>query len=99
MDGAPASTAQYGGAGVGARYNRAHGDLRARGAAAYGPARRARRRARLQPAHRRLRRDASGIERLRKLGIDGRAARRRLGQDQSLHEPADRDDDADDQDG
>ncbi len=64
-----------------------------------GPVRRARRGACLQPAHRHLRRYAPGVERLRQLGLDGGAARRRLGQDQSLHEPPDRHDDEDGQDG
>ena len=50
------------------------------------PLRRARRRAGLQPAHRHLRADAAGLQCLWQLGIDVRAARRRLGEDQSLHE-------------
>ena len=41
----------------------------------------ARRRAGLQPAHRDLRADASGLERLRQLGHELRAARRQLGAD------------------
>ena len=51
----------------------------ARGAAAWGPygARGVRRG--VQPAHRHVRADAAGLERLRQLGIDRRAARRRLG--------------------
>ena len=87
----------YGGAGVGARYNPRTGTY-ARGAAAYGPYGARGVAQRLQPAHRRLRDDASGIERLRQLGIDGRAARRRLGQDQPLHEQPDRQHHAHDQD-
>ena len=83
----------YGGAGVGARYNPRTGTY-ARGAAAWGPVRRARRRAGLQPAHRHLRADASGLERLRQLGIDLGAARRRLGEDQPRTPTADRNDDA-----
>ena len=75
----------------------AHRHLRARRGGVRA-VRRARRRAGLQPAHRHLRGDAPGIERVRQLGIDGRAARRRLGQDQSLHEPTDRDHDAHGQD-
>ena len=58
--------------------------------------RRARRRAGLQPAHRNLRVHAAGLERLRQLGLDLRAARRRLGEDQSLHEQSHRQHDAHD---
>ena len=59
---------------------------------------RTRSRAGLQPAHGDIRSDATGVERLWKLGIDRRAARRRLGEDQPLHQPADRHDHAHDQD-
>ena len=51
--------------------------------------RRARRGLGLQPAHRHVRRDPAGLERLRQLGSDGRAARRPLGhhvaRDQQRH--------------
>ena len=57
----------YGGAGVGARYNPRTGTY-SRGAAAYGPYGSRGRGPGLQPAHRRLRPDAPGLERLRKLG-------------------------------
>ena len=60
--------------------------------------RRARRGAGLQPAHRHLRADPAGLQRLWQLGLDRRAARRRLGEDQSLHQPPDRHDDENDQD-
>ena len=70
----------YGGAGVGARYNPRTGTY-SRGAAAWGPVRRPRLRRGLQPAHRRLRPDAPGLERLRQLGLDLRAARRPVGAD------------------
>jgi hypothetical protein len=82
----------YGGAGVGARYNPRTGTY-ARGAAAYGPGG-ARRGAGVQPAHRHLRHPTPGLERLRELGLDLGAARRRLGEDQSLHEQPHRHDDA-----
>ena len=82
----------YGGAGVGARYNPRTGTY-ARGAAAYGPYRRTRRGAGVQPAHGYLCGDAAGVERLWELGIDRGPTRRRLGQDESLHEPADGHDD------
>ena len=75
----------------------AHRHLRARRRGVW-TVRRSRRGQRLQSAHRRLRDDASGIERLRQLGIDRRAARRRLGQDQPLHEQPDRQHHAHDQD-
>ncbi len=74
----------------------ADGDLRTRRGRVRS-VRSARRRTSLQPANRNLRGHASGIQRVRKLGIDGRAARRRLGQDQSLHESTDREHDAHDQ--
>ena len=61
--------------------------------------RRARRRAGLQPAHRHLRGDTPGIERVRQLGLDRRAARRRLGENQSIHQQQDREHDTDDPDG
>ena len=83
----------YGGAGVGARYNPRTGTY-ARGAAAYGPYGRARRRRRLQPAHGRVRRDETGLERLRQLGPDRRAARRSVGQHVARHQQPDRRDDA-----
>ena len=76
----------------------AHRNLRARRGGLW-PVRRARRGAGVQPAHRYLRLDPAGIERLRQLGLDRRAARRRLGEDESLHQPADRHHDAHDQDG
>ena len=60
--------------------------------------RRPRRGAGLQPAHRHLRADPAGLQRLWQLGLDRRAARRRLGEDQSLHQPPDRHDDENDQD-
>ena len=68
----------YGGAGVGARYNPRTGTY-ARGAAAYGPYGARGVAGGLQPAHRRVRRDATGLERLRQLGTDRRAARRSVG--------------------
>ena len=82
----------YGGAGVGARYNPRTGTY-ARGAAAYGPYGARRRCAGLQPPHRHLRADPAGFQRLRQLGLDLRAAWRRLGEDQPLYEPSDRSDD------
>ena len=76
----------YGGAGVGAKLQPADRDLLAR-----------RRRLRairvalgrpgLQPAHRRLRADAPGLERLRQLGQHAGAARRQLGVHQPRHQP------------
>ena len=75
----------------------AHGHLRPwRGG--LRPVRRPRRGAGLQPAHRHLRADPAGLQRLWQLGLDRRAARRRLGKDQSLHQPPDRHDDENDQD-
>ena len=44
----------------------------------------------VQPANGHVRSDATGIQRLRELGLDVRPARRRLGQDQPLHQPDDR---------
>ena len=41
----------------------------------------------LQPAHRHLRADAAGLERLRQLGHDLGAARRPVGDDLAVHEP------------
>src|SRR4029453_3721430 len=49
----------------------------------------ARRGASVQPTHGNLRADAPGIERVWKLGFDGRAARGRLGSNQSVYEPTD----------
>ena len=72
----------------------AHRHLRARGRGIW-PVRSTRCRAGVQPAHRNLRRDPAGIERVRKLGLDGRPARRRLGQDQPVHEQPHREHDAD----
>ena len=75
----------------------ANRDLRTRRGRLW-PVRRSRSRAGVQPPYRHLRGDAPGIERVRKLGLDGGAARRRLGQDQPLHEQTDRQHHADDQD-
>ena len=83
----------YGGAGVAQRYNPRTGTY-SRGAVAYGPYGVARCGVGLQPAHRRVGRDAAGFERLRQLGNDRRAARRRLGQDVALHQQRDRQYDA-----
>ena len=58
--------------------------------------RRGRRGASLQPAHRRLRPDGAGRERLRQLGLDQRPARRSMGQHAAHHEQRDRRDDAHD---
>ena len=79
----------YGGAGVGARYNPRTGTY-ARGAAAYGPYGARGVAQAYNPRTGTYARDAAGVERLRQLGIDRGAARRRLGEDQSLHQPADR---------
>ena len=75
----------------------AHRNLRAR-RGRLRTLRRPRRGAGLQPAHGDVRGDATGVERLWQLGIDRRAARRRLGEDQPLHQQADRYDHAHDQD-
>ena len=83
----------YGGAGVGARYNPRTGTY-ARGAAAYGPYGARGVAQAYNPRTGTYAADAAGIQRLWQLGIDRRAARRRLGQDQPLHEPPDRNDDA-----
>ena len=83
----------YGGAGVGARYNPWTGTY-ARGAAAYGPYGARGVAQAYNPRTGAYARDAAGIERLRQLGIDRRAARRRLGQDQPLHQQPDRQHDA-----
>ena len=61
-----------------------------------GTVRRAWRRRGLQPPHGDLRADATGLGRLRQLGLDGRSARRRLGADVSRDESADGHDDAGD---
>ena len=74
----------YGGAGVGARYNPTTGTY-SRGAAAYGPYGSRGRGPGLQPADGRLRPDAPGVERLRKLGQHAGAARRPVG----VHVPGD----------
>ena len=76
----------YGGAGVGAQVQPADRDLlaRRRGLRAV---RVALRRPGLQPAHRRLRADAPGLERLRQLGQHAGPARRQLGLHQPGHQP------------
>ena len=75
----------YGGAGVGARYNPSTGTY-SRGAAAYGPyGSRAAGQA-LQPAHGRLRPDAPGLERVRKLGQHPGPARRPVGEHEQVYE-------------
>ena len=68
----------YGGAAVGSGLQRANGDVCAR-RRRRRTLWRSRRGGSLQPAHRRLWRHASGLRRLRQLGPDRRAARRRLG--------------------
>ena len=65
----------YGGAGVGARYNPRTGYLCPRRSSIWS-LRRSRRRPGAQPAHGNLRTDASGIERVWKLGFDVGPARR-----------------------
>ena len=68
----------YGGAGVGPALQPEDRHLLAR-RGRLRSVRRARRGAGVQPAHRRVRRDAAGLERLRQLGRDRRAARRPVG--------------------
>ena len=63
----------YGGMGASARYNPRTGTY-SRGAVAWGPYGASGAGAGLQPAHRRLRADAAGLERLRQLGIDRRVS-------------------------
>ena len=74
---------------------RANRNLRARRCGG-GSVRRPRRGRGLQPAHRDVRRHPSGRRRLRQLGPDRRAARRRLGDDLAGHQPRHRHDDASD---
>ena len=82
---APSAYGPYGGAGVAQRYNPRTGTY-SRGAVAYGPYGARGAAHGLQPAHRRLRRDPTGLERLRQLGIDRRPARRSVGHHLALHQ-------------
>ena len=79
----------YGGVGMGASYNPRTGTY-ARGAAAYGPGGSRAAAPGVQPAHRNLRANATGLERVRELGLQLRPARRQLGADSASHELPDR---------
>ncbi len=85
----------YGGAGMASRYNPRTGTY-SRGAVAYGPYGARGAGAGLQPADRRLRRDAAGRQRLRQLGNERRPARRSVGGHRAHHEQRHRRDEAKD---
>ena len=83
----------YGGAAVGSGYNARTGTY-ARGGVAAGPYGARGAAEAYNPRTGSLWRDASGLRRLRQLGPDRRAARRRLGDDVARHQSRHRNDDA-----
>ena len=75
------------------RYNPRTGTY-SRGAVAYGPYGARGAAPGVQPAHRRVRRDPAGLERVRQLGTNGRRAGRRLGDHVAIHQQRHRQHDA-----